>query len=85
MGLGLPLFDNPTAVNARWTFFPEAPAAFQNLARIAHGLLGRIPADTFHRTIPGGNTADIVKGENAVGHSIDNLFNKVNVPNLVGF
>jgi hypothetical protein len=37
-----------------------------------------------HRTIPGSNPSVFVKGENAIGHGVDNLINKINVPNAVG-
>jgi hypothetical protein len=85
VGFGFALFDNLTAAKARWTFFTETPAAFQNLAGIADCLLGRVSADAFHRTIPGGYTTDIVKCEYPIGHGVDYLLNKMNVPDFVGF
>jgi len=65
--------------------FAETPTAFLNLTCLAHGLIGRIPADTFHRAIPGSDPSTIIEGENTIGHGVDNLFNKMNVPNFVSF
>ena len=52
---------------------------------MANGFPSRKPADALHRAIPGSDPSGIIEGEHTIGHSVDNLFNKMNIPNFMGF
>jgi hypothetical protein len=73
LGFSAAMAQDPAFVNIRRTLFAVAPAAFEDITALAHGLQGGKTGNFFHGPVPGGDNALVIQGKQPFGHGIDDL------------